>query len=223
MIKLIFLLVFFSTSTQAKSFKLGDMDLSRVFLKQAKICTSDDQCKTNLCQDGKCEYCSVNKPCSTGFICVQGMCTQDVLCLSNKDCPVGVCDPETARCADCVTDLDCQTGSQKGRKCENSICQNCAIDDLACGTCEQTQKPDGSGGCVCADDAFNNNGTCANLCDFTDCNTNLVASYDQNLSCCCQPCPVGTFIHNGECIKACDFTTCLNGTKTVSENMCCCR
>lgn len=219
--KLIILLMFLTTFAEAKSFKLSDFGFS-IFAKNKNECKDNSMCGTGLCVLGKCVFCSSQNPCPTDTKCIMGECVSNPPCRTTADCVKGICDTNNAQCVECIADTDCHLGTAKGSRCVNNVCEYCAQTDLTCGACGESQKPDGSGGCVCADDAFNNSGTCSKLCDSTVCNGSTVPIYDNNASCCCQTCSGGTFPADGVCASVCDYTTCLSGTKRPNGSTCCC-
>jgi Cys-rich repeat protein len=86
--------------------------------------TDGPACVPADCEDGN--SCTVDT-CS-GNVCKHQLTANCSLpCLSNQDCPTGVCDSAAMACVTCVADLDCPTGNF----CQGNVCNkglNCTSD-----------------------------------------------------------------------------------------------
>jgi peptidoglycan-associated lipoprotein len=89
--------------------------------KQCKACTSDVQCKSGKCDDGKCAAggCTSDAQCGAGESCIDGACkacTSDAQCGPGGKCMGGTC----KRPKKCVKDEECEDDED----CIDGVCQN---------------------------------------------------------------------------------------------------
>jgi peptidoglycan-associated lipoprotein len=74
-----------------------------------------------VCVEGKCQECSADADCKSGFVCKTNKCTPKAQCGGDTDCPAGqACQGErcVARPAGtCGSDRDCGTGACQNGKC----------------------------------------------------------------------------------------------------------
>ena len=128
---LILAMVFAACNAQARAVKLGDaaseFGTGSSAVKK-RVCTSDSQCITSLCLDGKCVRCNnEDKKCPEGKVCqVSGVCVQGYSCRSSDECDYGY-------------------------KCVSGNCSLCSAGDSAC-NCPFGATAYGRGGCVWPDD-----------------------------------------------------------------------
>lgn len=216
----------------------------------------NDFCETRClggeyCLDDKCVECDPNNPCSNGAICKDGkcVCPQDkpyslngrcVECLGDtiEGCQkcvnnvfepivcIGVCDPSTSECVECLQASDC-TGVNEccfGKTCgccegyernqngdcelkpecrEDSDCGECQV--CRGGNCEPTNCPDGQTcilghGCVPECDCFDNV-PCA------DVTKRCVSGIGEDCGCiactgdCASGCGVGCYCDGEKCVE----------------------
>ncbi|MEQ9321072.1 MAG: hypothetical protein RIF41_18055 [Polyangiaceae bacterium] len=95
-------------------------------------CERDAECGSlGHCVDLRCVACVTDDHCaetSPGSRCSpSGEC---VACLSEADCPSGVCDASSGSCLECATDADCD-----GQRCDEGVCVECLSDDDCPGRC----------------------------------------------------------------------------------------
>ncbi len=101
-------------------------------------CSSDEQCKEHkeVCVQGQCQECAVDKNCPAGFVCTANKCVpkpeceKDEQCGAGKSCKGGKCQvaeaapkPEGA----CSTNEDCKAGQEcrAGQCAEKPVVEKC--------------------------------------------------------------------------------------------------
>lgn len=158
-------LIFFTSPSFAASKKLGSSD------SDSHIARNKNE--THL--SGSSSYigksCKKHDDCG-GLVCLKGKCTEDHECEESADCQK---DP-----------------TKYGMKCSDFKCIPCETGDSSCAGQRCTELngvPNGSGGCMCATDAFLYNGQCVKYCSLTHCNSGYTATFGGKCAategCCC--------------------------------------
>lgn len=213
-----------------------------------KYCVST--CKAGeFCSGDKCVECDDTKPCPNGQICFGGKCEcppdkpwknskgECVQCSSEtpltacqdcvdgfivvKDCAVGVLNPDTCKCVECVKSSDCKKPNEKcgpdGCECIEGFKRNLTTGD--CEVAPDCERDEDCGGCrkclasgKCGDfncpPGFTPSNIPGNCCvKLCDCNNpscppgHKCTSLDGTL-CFCQDCNVKC--NNGKCPEGCE-------------------
>lgn len=162
---LVLMMSFAACNAQARAIKLGDAasDVGTgTSVVKKRVCTSNSQCITSLCLEGKCVRCNnEDKKCPDGQVCqVSGVCVPGYSCHSSDECDYGY-------------------------KCVSGNCSLCSAGDPEC-HCPSGAKADGRGGCVCPDDSFSYDGRCIKYCAYTACKSGYTPTYDGMTGCCCR-------------------------------------
>jgi subtilisin family serine protease len=130
-------------------------------------CT-DDSCGT----DGRCVYdgtnqegfpCSDGRFCTTGDLCIGGVCTGQALDCSGLDseCAKGFCNEQTEQC-------ERNTGSFDSKKCSNGLF--CVVGSCSVGQCQNLTQKDCNDGQFCTNDSCDeDNRRCVNAVQSDKC------------------------------------------------------
>ena len=195
--------------------------------------------------------CLSDAGCNSGLVCTSNTNTSHtcVECLTNSDCPTGVCNTNTNLCATCAQNSDCSSGevcdTTNGNcvaclstaDCSSGVCDtssNTCVECLANSDCSAGQLCNtASNTCVlCLSDSdcsaglqcIASEGTCGTVCaSHNDCAVNTICSFSTSpSSCVAKQCN-----HNNECVGSyCESGYCVldpipSGDGTCTTNADC--
>ena len=200
-----------------------DVDCGGVCVQQgkkcadAKLCSADADCQSNLCTGGKC----VLQPCygqADGTKCPTGVCRKRTMfapCAQMQDvqtkCPPPI---EIYECIGCIADSDCPSA----QKCINSQCSQVVSNsngirdgtetDIDCGGTSGIKCTDNKI-CINMDDC--QSGICLNrICQVPTCTDNIQNGLETGVDCggsCSTACFIGDDFEDGDYTKNPEWKT----------------
>ncbi len=197
----------------------------------AADCNDENSCTTDLCTAGVCS----NDSKALGSSCPNGVCDGEALnpscveCVSDTQCPDGLCDLEQNACVQCLSGADCNDGNEcTDDLCVDGVCGNPSVNaGQTCdgGYCDGGEENPSCVECLvdghCADRCDTESNTCVECLSGSDCNDGNECTADLCVAGACSNDSLerGTICSVGLCDGAAEEPRCLEAPVAVDDTV----